>query len=298
MNPSDSSWRNASRIGVRLMPNLPARSGSATRVPAANCPFTIAFRTVSTIFSRRVRWLSIWILSFCMRVTLWQLTDNVCSIHQSVKGFHLNRISFELAERNRSGCGGSLKVRYLLPVPYVMRRGSETDGLDDSLHGPVPHAGAQGNGPPTFPVRGRAGDLLFRKHPRPAHAGSRRSGGRVAPVGGHRHHHVSRPLQRHLSGGARRGGPARYRSATAAGRLPRPPVPPPGGRDARRILGLALRLRRGSMAGGSEEDVFRSDGGGRKRGGRHLRRKRLRRGAGPSPPPPRGRRVEATGVLL
>ena len=34
-----------------------------------------------------------------------------------------------------------------------MRRGRETDGLDDSLHGPVPHAGAQGNGPPTFPVR-------------------------------------------------------------------------------------------------------------------------------------------------
>src|SRR3990170_3738533 len=268
MNPSDSSWRNASRIGVRLMPNLPARSGSATRVPAANCPFTIAFRTVSTIFSRRVRWLSIWILSFCMRVTLWQLTDNVCSIHQSVKGFPWDflgtGISMEPAERDRSGCGGSLKVRYLLPVPYVMRRGSETDGLDDSLHGPVPHAGAQGNGPPTFPVRGRAGDLLFRKHPRPAHAGSRRSGGRGAPVGGARHHHLSRPLQRHLSGGARRGGPARYRSATAAGRLPRPPVPPAGDRDARRILGLALRLPRG---------------------------------AGPSPLPPRGRRVEATGGL-
>src|SRR3989304_1435235 len=144
---------------------------------------------------------------------------------------------------------GVPEVRYLLPVPYVMRRGRETDGLDDSLHGPVPHAGAQGNGPPTFPVRGRAG-------------------------------------------------PARSRSATAASRPPRPPAPPAGDRDARRILGLALRLRRGSMAGGSEEDVFRSDGGGRKRGGRHLRRKRLRRGAGPSPPPPRGRRVEATGVLL
>src|SRR3989304_4332709 len=93
-------------------------------------------------------------------------------------------ISMEPAERDRSGCGGSLKVRYLLPVPYVMRRGSETDGLDDSLHGPVPHAGAQGNGPPTFPVRGRAGDLLFRKHPRQAHAGSRRSGGRGATGGG------------------------------------------------------------------------------------------------------------------
>src|SRR3970040_1651175 len=113
---------------------------------------------------------------------------------------------------------GVPEVRYLLPVPYVMRRGRETDGLDDSLHGPVPHAGAQGNGPPTFPVRGRAG---------------------VATVGGHPHHHVSRPLQRHLSGGARRGGPARYRSATAASRLPRPPVPPAGDRDERRITGMA-----------------------------------------------------------
>src|SRR3989304_1653946 len=94
---------------------------------------------------------------------------------------------------------GVPEVRYLFPVPYVIRRGRETDGLDDSLHGPVPHAGAQGNGPPTFPVRGRAGDLLFRKHPRPlwtqTWGGTESEGGNdiVTDSPG------NCPLQRHLS---------------------------------------------------------------------------------------------------
>ncbi len=46
MKPSDSSWRNASRIGVRLIPNLSASSGSAMRVPGASWPLTMALRIV------------------------------------------------------------------------------------------------------------------------------------------------------------------------------------------------------------------------------------------------------------
>src|SRR4030066_285544 len=80
--------------------------------------------------------------------------------------------------------------------------------------------------------------------------------------------------------------------------LSRPPLPPPGDRDAWRVFGLALRLRRGSVACGSEEDVLRGDGGGGTRGGRHLHRKCLRRGAGSPPSSPRGGRVEAVGILL
>src|SRR3990172_11068020 len=62
---------------------------------------------------------------------------------------------------------GKSPVRYLLPVPHVETRGWEPEGLDDSLHGPVLHAGKKGYGHHSLPVRGRAGNLPVRSHPRP-----------------------------------------------------------------------------------------------------------------------------------
>src|SRR5512135_3259548 len=192
MKPSDSNWRNASRIGVRLIPNLSASSGSAMRVPGASWPLTMALRIVSTIRSRRVMWLSIRIFSFFNGLPLPRKMNSILCI-QYAKKMSTPDIGPVIARefpisgyiRGMSACAESSDTLVCVsPHHFFFLRKIRREAchaLGRPLHRPLLHAERTGDAADAVGRRSRAGDLFLGGDPRRDHTG--RGGNRCGDAG-------------------------------------------------------------------------------------------------------------------